>query len=291
MELGRIGIWSSQFRTADASAATEAARDLQRWGYGALWVPGGAGGDILGDVGRLLTATDTLVLATGILNIWMHEADEVAEAHARLQAAHPGRFLLGLGVSHAALVERATDARYRRPLAVMVGYLDRLDAADVAVPVAERVLAALGPKMLELAARRAAGAHPYLVDPAHTARARGALGPDRLLAPEQKVVFDTDPASARALARKALSIYLGLPNYTDNLRRLGYSDDDVAPPGSDRLVDGLVAWGDVDAIGARVDQHLAAGADHVCLQVLNEDPRAFPRRAWEALSVLTGVNR
>jgi probable F420-dependent oxidoreductase len=282
MELGRIGIWSGQLRRGDPEQTRDAAAELDQLGFFGLWIPGGAGGDVLGDADRLLGATKRAVVATGILNVWMHEPADVAAGHARLTSEYPGRFLLGLGVSHAPLVER-TDQIYRRPLAKMIEYLDRLDAASPPVPRSERALAALAPRMLELARDRTAGAHPYLVNPEHTAMARGVLGAGPLLAPEQKVVLDTDADRARGVARQHLERYLQLPNYTNNFLRTGFSEEDLAGGGSDRLVDGLVAWGDVDAIAARVKAHHDAGADHVCLQVLLADDTALPLAEWRRL--------
>jgi probable F420-dependent oxidoreductase len=282
MELGRIGIWSGQLRRGDPEQTRDAAAELDQLGFSGLWIPGGAGGDVLGDAQRLLGATKRAVVATGILNVWMHEPADVAAGHARLTSEHPGRFLLGLGVSHAPLVKR-TDQTYRRPLAKMIEYLDQLDAATPPVLRSERALAALAPRMLELARDRTAGAHPYLVNPEHTAMARAVLGGGPLLAPEQKVVLDTDADRARAVARQHLSRYLQLPNYTNNFLRTGFSEEEIARGGSDRLVDGVVAWGDVDAVAARVKAHHDAGADHVCLQVLLADDTALPMAEWRRL--------
>lgn len=194
--------------------------------------------------------------------------------------------MVGIGVSHAPLVDRAEPGRYRRPLAAMEEFLDRLDKSDPPLPVEDRVLAALGPKMLQLSRDRANGAHPYLVTPEHTASAREILGPDRLLAPEQGVVLDTDAERARAIARKNTAIYFGLPNYVNNWLRYGFTEDDVAAPGSDRLIDALVAWGDEDAIAARVREHRDAGADHVAVQVLidRDDMSVFPDEQWRRLA-------
>lgn len=281
--LGRFGIWSGQLRFGDAAEAGEAAAELEDLGFDALWIPGGIGGAVFDDCERLLAATEHVVVATGIVNIWMHTPDEAAAGHARLTAGFPGRFLLGLGVSHGPLLER-TGRTYERPLQVMREYLDALDAARPPVPEEERVLAALGPRMLELARERTAGAHPYLVTPEHAQQARQRLGDDAILAPEQAVALVTDPAAARELARQHLAIYLGLPNYTDNWRRLGFTDDDLAGGGSDRLVDALVAWGTLDRVVDRVVAHLAAGADHVCIQVLAPDLRSFPRAQWRELA-------
>ena len=285
MELGRVGIWSGQFRVDDPAGAATAAALIEELGFSALWIPGGAGGDILGTVGDALGVTEHLVLATGILNVWMHEPADVAAGHAALTAAHPDRFLLGLGVSHAPLVD-TTGQTYARPLDVVTGYLDALDVGPPPVPVAERVLAALGPRMLELARDRTAGAHPYLAPPAHTAMARGILGPGSLLAPEQMVVLSADPDQARRTARTHLARYVPrLPNYTNNLRRFGFGDEDFVEGGSDRLVDAVVAWGELPAIAERVGEHLEAGADHVCLQVLTDAP-GWPLEEWRQL---TGV--
>jgi probable F420-dependent oxidoreductase len=222
------------------------------------------------------------VVATGIVSIWTHPATETAALHARLAANFTGRFLLGVGVSHAPVVARA-GRRYRRPLAAMNEYLDRLDAAERPVPRSERVIAALAPRMLELARERAWGSHPYLVSPEHTRRARAILGPGALLAPEQKVVLETDPDSARAIARKALEPYLRLPTYVNNLLRTGFTREDVESGGSDRLVDGLVAWGDAETILERIGEHHAAGADHVSIQVVRDD-RTLPRAEWRRLA-------
>ncbi len=283
MDLGRVGIWSGVLRRGDPAEAADSAAELDELGFGALWIPGGAGGDVLGDSRRLLEASKRAVVATGILNVWMHDPQEVASGHAALTADHPGRFLLGLGVSHAPAVERSNQD-YHRPFSKMVDYLDRLDAASPPVPHHEEMLAALGPKMLELAGERTAGAHPYFVPPEHTAIARLTLGDGPLLATEQMVVLETDPSVAREVARQNIARYLELPNYTNNLRALGFTDDDLAPPGNDRLVDAIVAWGDAAAIADRVRAHHDAGADHVCVQVLLADPAAFPRAEWRALA-------
>jgi probable F420-dependent oxidoreductase len=284
MDLGPVGVWSAALRYGDRGEAREAALELETLGFGTLWIPGGIGGDVFESASALLDATGRVVVATGILNLWMHAPGEVAAGHARLTSEHPDRFLLGVGVSHAVLVDAEHPGRYTRPLAVTRRYLDQLDAASPPVPVAERALAALGPGMLALARDRTRGAHPYLVTPDHTRLAREVLGAGPLLAPEQSAVLETDPARAREVARRHLAIYLGLPNYVNNLRRLGFSGDDVAPPGSDRLVDGVVAWGDVGAVAQRVEAHRDAGADHVCVQVLTTDLRVAPRDAWRELA-------
>jgi probable F420-dependent oxidoreductase len=281
VDLGPVGVWN-WLPADDLAPVVEAAAELERLGFGALWFPESPASF---DISRaLLAGTSRLVVATGIVSIWKHPPAESAAAHAELTAAHPGRFLLGLGVSHAFL----TDGQYRRPLAKMRGYLDDLDAADPPVPAGERVLAALGPRMLELARDRSAGAHPYLVTPEHTRLAREVLGAGRLLAVEQAVVLETDPERARALARQHLAVYLQAPNYTNNWRRLGFTDDDLAGGGSDRLVDALVAWGDAGAIRDRVARHHEAGADHVCLQVVTGEFRP-PVEEWLALAPALGL--
>ena len=223
-------------------------------------------------------ATTDLVVATGILNIWRHDAREVAAETASLRAASGDRFVLGLGVSH----ERLIGEEYVAPLAKMRSYLDELDGTGQSPDV--RVLAALRPRMLELARSRSAGAHPYYVPPEHTAVARAELGPGPLLAPEQTVVLEPDPTAGRALARQFCARYLPLPNYTDNLRALGYTDEDLAPPGSDRLVDAIVAWGSAADIATRVQAHLDAGADHVCVQVVRADDGPSEADVWQELA-------
>ena len=284
MQLGRIGIWSASF-WGDRGAAKEAAAQLEQLGYGALWFPNGTAlSELAGD---LLEATQRIVIATGIASIWMHPAEELAQAHHTLTQAYPNRFLLGLGVSHARLVDRDEPGRYDRPLEHMRAYLDALDTAPTPVPAGERVLAALGPRMLELARDRSAGAHPYLVTVEHTRRARETLGTGPILAPEQAVVLETNPERARAVAREHLSMYLQAPNYTNNWLRLGFTPDDLTNGGSDHLVDALVAWGDRDTIRERVAQHLRAGADHVCLQVLTGNRTAISMSEWQALAALT----
>jgi probable F420-dependent oxidoreductase len=283
-DLRGTGIWSGLLRHGDAGQAAEAAAELEEQGWSALWVPD-VGGDLFGAVRNLLGATTGVVVATGILNIWMHAAEETAVEHARLTAEFGDRLFMGLGVSHQHLIDRVNEpGTYRQPLARMVSYLDALDASDPSLPTDRRALAALGPKMLELARERTAGVHPYLVTPLHTQRAREAVGPDRLVAPEQGVVLDTDPATARAIARQHLSRYMEAPNYVNNWRRLGMGDEDLVDGGSDRLVDALVAWGDESAITARVQEHRDAGADHVCVQVLTDQPATLPRREWRALA-------
>lgn len=254
--LGRFGSFG---RGVTPQQATE----IEALGYGAVWV-GGSPPAALSWVEPILQATTTLCVATGIVNIWSAPAQRVAESFHRIEAAYPGRFLLGIGVGHAEMI-----SEYRKPYNALVEYLDRLD--DYGVPANRRVVAALGPRVLGLSARRSAGAHPYLTTPEHTARARELIGPSAFLAPEHKVVLTTDSARARTVGRQALDMYFNMANYRNNWKRLGFTDDEVSRPGSDRLVDAVVAYGTPDAIAARLNEHLLAGADHVPIQVLTED--------------------
>jgi probable F420-dependent oxidoreductase len=265
---GNVGVWSRELRfSRDREDARDAAAELEQLGYGALWIPD-VGGDVFGACEELLAATRSIPLLTGILNIWMHDAAEVATRSAALGE----RFTLGLGASHEAVI----GGRYAKPLSAMRAYLDELDVLGSG----HRLLAALGPRMLELSRTRAAGAHPYLVPVEHTRQARGILGPDRALAVEQGVVLARDRTAARA----HVGAYLELPNYVANLRRLGYGDADFAAGGSDALVDALVAWGDEEAIAERVRAQLEAGADHVCIQVIDAVDDLPPREAWRRLA-------
>ncbi|HEY3669767.1 MAG TPA: LLM class F420-dependent oxidoreductase [Acidimicrobiia bacterium] len=292
MDLSGIGIWSGELRHGDDGEKREAAAELEALGYTAAWLPD-VGGDVFGALRDLLDATTTLVAATGILNLWMHTAAHVGEGFAALEADHAGRTLLGIGVSHHLLIDNSHPGEYTKPLAKTRAYLDELDEVSPTVPPERRVLAALGPKMLGLARDRARGAHPYLVTPEHTAVARAELGDGPLLAPEQHVVLETDAGKARAVAREGLSLYLQLPNYVNNWRRLGFTEDDFADGGSDRLIDHVVVWGDEAAIAARVQAHLDAGADHVCVQAYTgADRPGFPRAEWRALApALVGLTR
>lgn len=282
MELSGTGIWSSHLRYGDAGQAAEAAAELEELGYTALWIPD-VGGPVLDSVENLLTATKTVTIATGILNLWMHEPADVAAAHARLSAAHGRRFLLGIGVSHAPLIDSKAPGTYRKPLAATATFLDGLDTAEQPVAAEDRVLAALGPKMLRLAADRSRGAHPYLVTPEHTATARERLGDGPLLLPEQTAVLNDDADAAREIGREWVRGYLAMPNYANNLLRSGFTEDDVATV-SDRLVDAIVVCGNEEAILARVNDHKAAGADHVCVQVLDADLTALPMQQWRRLA-------
>ncbi len=256
MELGRYGVFGRA-----AVLTPERARMIESLGYGTVWQGGSPPAD-LSHVAAILDATSTIKVATGIVNVWTADAAEVARSYHRIEAAHPGRFLLGIGVGHP-----EAHAAYRSPYQTLVGYLDVLDAEGV--PEGRRILAALGPRVLKLAAARTAGAHPYLVTPEHTRQARNILGPGKLLAPEQRVVMEADPAKARAVGRPSVvKPYLGLTNYTSNLQRLGFTEQDVAGEGSDRLIDALVISGDGATIARRFEEHHQAGADHVAVQLI-----------------------
>jgi probable F420-dependent oxidoreductase len=254
-DLGRFGVFLA-FR----SIKPELAERIESLGYGAAWI-GGSPDAELDWVDPALAQTNSLQLATGIVNIWSAPAPVVAQSYERIENAHPGRFLLGIGAGH-----REHTQEYVKPYDALVGYLDELDAAMV--PTSRRVLAALGPKVLKLAAERSAGAHPYLTTPQHTAKAREEMGGSVFLAPEHKVVLSTDADEARRIGRETVDHYLGLSNYVNNWLRLGFSEDDVRKPGSDRLIDAVVAYGTPEAIAQRLNEHLEAGADHVAIQVL-----------------------
>jgi len=258
LDLGRYGVW-----LPTRAITPQLAKQIESLGYGAAWI-GGSPDASLEWVEPALAETSSLQLATGIVNIWASPAAEVAASYHRIEKAYPGRFLLGVGVGH----PEHTD-EYKKPYDALVEYLDELDAASV--PTSRRVLAALGPKVLALSAERAAGAHPYLTTPAHTAQAREVVGNTVFLAPEHKVVLTADANDAREIGRGAVDFYLGLSNYVNNWRRLGFTDADVRKPGSDRLIDAVVAYGSPTAIAARLNDHLEAGADHVAIQVLDAE--------------------
>lgn len=280
MQSGPVGVWWSGSWEVEGRPDLRAAAELQALGYGAIWSSGGFKPGLSSRFARLLADSTQVVVASGIVNIWMTAAEDIAAAAADLQAAHPDRFLLGLGASHGPIV-----AAYERPYSHMVAYLDALDAAEPTVPRDRRVLAALGPRMLELAAERSLGAHPYFVPVEHTAFARQVMGAGPLLAPEVTVVLERDPARAREAARRFTTGYLALPNYAGNLRRFGFDDDDLAGGGSDRLVDAVVAWGDPETVARRVRQHHDAGADHVCIQVTGGG-EGLPLDAYRELAAI-----
>lgn len=287
MNIGKVGIWTFVLDLQPSAKAREAAAEVEELGFGALWIPEAMGREAFTSAAVLLGATRKIVVATGIANMWARDAMAMASAQKTLCEAFDNRFLLGIGVSHAPLVGmRGHD--YSKPLSAMRTYLDAMDAAPfMAWPPAQppqRIIAALAPKMLELAREKSLGSHPYFVPPEHTSVARRILGSGPLLAPEQAVVIEKDPGTARSVARTHMSTYLGLPNYVNNLKRLGFTDDDIGNGGSDRLVDAIVAWGTVDDVVRRIKAHHDAGADHVCIQVLDEDPRAVPLRQWRELA-------
>lgn len=288
MHVGTVGLWTFQLDLQPANAAKEAAAEIEELGYRALWLPEAVGREPFVNSALLLSATTELVVATGIASVWARDAQAMASGQLTLDEAFPGRFLLGVGVSHQPMVDLIRGHKYDKPLTKMREYLEAMDKVFYVSPRSDqeprRVLAALGPKMLELAAATALGAHPYFVPVEHTAFARGILGEGPMLLPEQAVVLSTDASVARGAARAHLSTYLGLPNYTNNLRRFGWGDDDLAGGGSDKLVDAIVAWGDEGAIAARVQAHLDAGADHVCVQVIGTDAAALPMPEWRALA-------
>ncbi|MDT5243568.1 MAG: hypothetical protein QOD36_944 [Mycobacterium sp.] len=267
--LGKFGVFGHHDLWQRLSP--EQLQEIESLGYGAIWAGGSPAAD-LSWVDPILDATTTLQLATGIVNIWTADAGPVSESFHRIDKAYPGRFLLGIGVGHP-----EAGHEYKKPYDALTEYLDALDQHGV--PKDRRVVAALGPQVLKLSARRSAGAHPFLTTPEHTAQARELLGPEAFIAPEHKVVLTTDAEKARAVGRKALEIYLNLTNYLNSWKRLGFTDEDVAKPGSDRLVDAVVAYGTTDAIAARLKEHLEAGADHVPVQVLTSPDKLVPALA------------
>ncbi len=274
MQLGKLGVWQFTDGMTAAEAAGFASR-VEKWGYSALWIPEATGREPFAHAAWLLANTKKLIIATGIANIYARDARASVSGQNTLAEQSGGRFLLGLGVSHVPLVEGVRGHTYGAPVATMQAYLENMKggAPYSAVPPAEApptVIAALGPKMLELAKTHAAGAHPYLVTPEHTAMARKILGPGPMLCVEQKVLGVTDPARARDIARKTIGFYLALPNYRNNLLRLGFSAEEIDGK-SDRLTDALVAWGDTQTIRKRIDAHFIAGASHVCLQAIPPD--------------------
>jgi probable F420-dependent oxidoreductase len=264
-DFGRFGVWTL------GAVEPEQAVEIEKLGYGAVWIGGSPAGD-LSFVEPVLEATERLQLATGIINVWAVPAEQAAESYHRIESAYPGRFVLGVGIGH----PEHTD-EYRKPYDVLVEYLDALDAAKV--PTSRRVVAALGPKVLKLAAQRSAGAHPYLTTPEHTAQARDVIGNSVFLAPEHKVVLTAskdDADKARAIGRETVDFYLNLSNYLNNWKRLGFTDDDIAKPGSDKLIDAVVAHGTADDIAKRLREHIDAGADHVAIQVLGGSDKLLP---------------
>ncbi len=292
IDIGSYGIWTAALDLQPSAVARECAAEIEQLGFGALWIPEAVQRDVLAHSLILLEATESLKVATGIANRYARDAMTTNAAMQTINEAHPGRFLLGLGVSHGHLVAGIRKHEYSKPYTEMVAYLDAMDKAlflaPTGEPPAQMVLAALGPRMLKLAADRTAGAHPYFVPPEHTAIAREVMGPEPLLAVEQMVVFDTDPSTARATARSHMEIYLGLPNYANNLMRLGYTEEEISNA-DDRVVDAVVAWGTMDDVLARIQAHRDAGADHVCIQVLDADMAHLPRKEWTELAAALGL--
>lgn len=287
IDIGPIGIWQGVLDAHPAAEVRDVVAELDERGWPCLWIPETVSRDPFVSASIMLGASRRMKVATGIASIWARDAMTTANATKTLNEAYDGRFLLGLGVSHHTITEWVRKHDYSKPYSKMVEYLDRMDKAmfkgvEPAEPPS-RVLAALGPKMLELSAQRADGCHPYFVPVEHTAIARQAVGPDKLVAVEQMVVLESDPSTARDIARKHMKVYLGLPNYAGNLQRLGYDAGEIEA-GTDRVVDAIVAWGGVDQAVARVQAHRDAGASHVCVQVLQADPTAIPRRAWAELA-------
>jgi len=287
VDLGRVGIWYGSIDALPTPEARRAAQLVEELGFGSLWVAEAVGRDPFVSSAVLLSATTNLKLATGIANIYARDPMTMVAGQKTLAEAFPGRFLLGIGVSHGHLVAGVRKHDWSKPYSHMVEYLDRMDTALFMAKGPDddggRLLAALGPKMLQLSATRANGSHPYFTTPEHTAIARETMGPDALLAPEQMVVLSTDADEARRIARAGMKVYLRLPNYWNNLVRLGFTDADREDGGSDRLVDAIVAWGTEEQIAERVAQHHAAGADHVCVQVL-QDGAAMPEQQWRRLA-------
>ncbi len=287
IDIGTVGVWTSLLDLHPTARVREVVAELDELGWGCLWRPESTGRDPLVTAALWLDACPRMAVATGIAQTYARHPLTTMAASRTLDEAFPGRFLLGLGVSHAPMVEGVRGLDYSTPLADMSAYLDAMDSAPFTGLADEgrppRILAALGPKMLALSAEKADGAHPYFTTPEHTARARAILGPDKFLAPEQMVVLDTDPDRARRVARSNMARYLKLPNYTRNLMRLGFTEQDITEI-SDRLVDAIVSLGDVERIVARVREHFEAGADHVCVQALVEDPTDLPVDDWRRLA-------
>jgi probable F420-dependent oxidoreductase len=290
-DLGRVGIWSRELRFGEAGDMREGAAELDELGFGTLWIPGGFDGPLLEICADQLGATSRVVVATGILNVFGHDPADVARDQARIDEQFPGRFLLGIGIGHAKFLSPEAAERSRRPLEVVSHYLAELDRHAPAGSAPARAVAALAPRMVQLAKQQTLGIHPYMVPVEHTAEVRAALGAGPLVATELSVVLGDDPDELRARARADLALYLTLPNYVRTWGRLGYGEDDLADGGSDRLVDAIYALGSVEAVGERLGEHLGAGADHVCLRVVTNAPmtgvdETLPREAWRRLAPL-----
>jgi len=288
MKLGRLGVWAAM-DTMTAAAGAAFAKRVEAWGYAALWLPESRGRNVLAHSAWLLANTEQLIVAPGIANIYARDPMAMANGQRGLNEQSGGRFLLGIGVSHAPMVENLRGHHYGKPVATMRAYLRGMHEAPYQAPEPPEkpltIVAALGPRMMALSGELADGAHPYNVPPEHTAEARGILGRDKLLCPEQMVILETDPATARAGARQAIAHYMRLDNYVNNWRRMGFGDADLAGGGSDRFIDAIFAWGDEAAIRNRIQQHWDAGADHVCIQAVPPDgSRRVDERVLELLA-------
>lgn len=288
--LGKVGLWTAEFDLQPMSKAQEAIAQVEEMGFQAVWVPEAVLREPFASTSLLLSATKKLTLATGIASLHARTAQTMNAGWRTVSEAFPNRFLLGIGVSHAPMVTGVHKADYSKPYSTMVEYLDHMDQGVFLSPqpsvAPQRVLAALGPKMLKLSAERGAGAHPYFVPVEHTPFARETMGPDALLAPEQAVVFETDPAKAREIARTHMNTYTKLPNYTNNLKRFGFTEQEISNQ-EDRLVDAIVAWGSTDSIVSRIKEHLDSGANHVCVQVLTDSIGTLPMKQWQELADAT----
>lgn len=288
-DLGRIGLWSGSLDGVPGAKVRDVVQEIEGLGFGTYWYPETVGREAFVNGTMILSSTTKLKAATGIASIAARTAMAMQAGWKALSEAYPERFILGMGVSHGHMVTKLHKSPYEKPYSTMVEYLDNMDGVPYfgVAPSGPlyRVLAALGPKMLELSRERTSGAHPYFTTPEHTAEARAILGPDKLLAPEQMVIFETDADKARETARKNMSVYTRLPNYANNLIRLGFTADEIKDQ-SDRLVDEIVCWGTLDKIAARIKEHHDAGADHVCVQVLMHDGKALPMAEWRELSTL-----
>ena len=281
---GRMGLWSTELRSARRAEVEDAASELDQLGFRALWIPGLDGTRVFEDLEHLLRAAPHSTVALGVLGIWGHDPTEVGERLHALDRAYGSRTIVGFGVSNPASAT-AAGQEYGDPITSVAAYLDRLDAAPQPVPFARRLLGALGPRMVDLGVRRTAGLHPFLVTPDYSAHERARIGADPIIAPHQAVVLDTDPARARDVARNGIGMAIGFPAYQNNLRRLGFTDGDLVAGGSDRLIDAVVAWGTVEDIQRRVHAHLHAGADHVALHVLGGHGD-LPLPQWRQLAEL-----
>ncbi len=286
LNLGRVGLWAFDFDLQPMKTAQSAVARIEEMGFGTVWVPEAVGREPFASTSLLLSATQNLILATGIASLHARTAMTMQAGWKTVTEAFPERFVLGIGVSHQPMVEGVHGNSYDKPYSKMVQYLDAMDRgmyfASQPSTQPRRMLAALGPKMLKLAAERTMGAHPYFVPVEHTAVARQAIGADAMLAPETAVVFETDPVKARDIARQHMKTYLGLPNYTNNLKRLGWTQADIDGP-TDALVDAIVGWGSTEQVVARIKAHLDAGANHVCVQVLTDTPGVLPLAQWKEL--------